>query len=105
MTRTETSVNSRYKKSIHFAHHLQFFFHLAENRVYAKRLSSIYCSHICNVNYLIKKIEAASATGPTNPIEIETIDKSETGDVKACSDETKEVHAGTETTALNGTQS
>lgn len=57
MTRNEISINSRYEKSTLAAYHFQFLFHLAENRAYAKRLSSIYCSHICKVNYLIKELE------------------------------------------------
>ena len=60
MTRNEISINSRYEKSTLAAYHFQFLFHLAENRAYAKRLSSVYNSHICKVHYLIRKLEAAA---------------------------------------------
>ena len=59
MTRSEISINSRYEKSNLAAYHFQFLFHLAENRAYAKRLSSMYRSHICQVNYLIRKLETS----------------------------------------------
>lgn len=58
MMRSEISMSNRYEKSTLFANHLQFLFHLATNRAYAKRLSGIYNSHICKINYLIRKLEA-----------------------------------------------
>lgn len=39
-------------------YHLQFLFEVASNKVYAKKLSSIYSMHIRQVNYLIRKLEA-----------------------------------------------
>lgn len=57
MMRNDLSMNNRYEKNSLFAHQIQFLFHLAANKSHAKRLSGIYHSHICKVNYLIRKFE------------------------------------------------
>lgn len=59
--RNELSIKKRYECNAHYAYHVQFFFHLASNQLYAKKLSGIYQSHIKRVAYLIKKLENASA--------------------------------------------
>lgn len=63
LMRTDISINTRYQKNSLFAYQLQFFLHLAANRAYAKKLSGIYRSHICKINYLIRKLEADAAGG------------------------------------------
>ena len=90
MMRTEISINNRHKNNSVFASHLQFLFHLASNKAYAKKLSGIYCSHICKINYLIRKIEAESAAGLTDPTEKEPTNESGIGNVKAGLEEMKE---------------
>ncbi len=58
MMRTDLSVKNRCKKNELMGYHLQFLFEVASNKVYAKKLSSIYSMHIRQVNYLIRKLEA-----------------------------------------------
>lgn len=58
--RNEFSMRKRYECNVQYAYHIQFFFHLASNQLYAKKLSSIYQSHIKQVDYLIKKLETTS---------------------------------------------
>ena len=69
MMRTEISINNRHKNNSLFAYHLQYLFHLAANKATAKKLSSIYCSHICKINYLIRKLEAKSVASPAEATE------------------------------------
>lgn len=57
MMRTDLSVKNRCKKNELMGYHLQFLFEVASNKVYAKKLSSIYSMHIRQVNYLIRKLE------------------------------------------------
>lgn len=65
MMHNELSIKKRYEYNSLYANHIQFFFHLATNHLYAKKLSSIYQSHIKRVNYLIKKLETTSAESST----------------------------------------
>ena len=61
MMRDEISINKRHRQNCRFAYHIQFLFHSASNKANAKKLSSIYYSHICKVDYLIRKLEASVA--------------------------------------------
>ena len=61
MMRTDLSVKNRYKKNELVGYHLQLLFDVAANKVYAKKLSSIYSMHIHHVNYLIRKLGAEAA--------------------------------------------
>lgn len=61
MIRADLSAKDRYKRNELAGYHFQLLFDVAANKVYAKRLSSIYMMHIHHVNYLIRKLEAEVA--------------------------------------------